>query len=72
MTDSQRKETVKSMIDYAANLICCLLNFTVAQYLESIRAVCVRRAAAHLLSNEPYSWMFACSTLKIIKIIKQL
>lgn len=33
VTDSLREETAKSMIDYVPNLICCLLDFTVAQHL---------------------------------------
>lgn len=34
VVDSLRKETVKPMVDYVANLICCLLNFAVAQQLR--------------------------------------
>ena len=34
VTDSLRKEAVKPFIDYVVNLICCLLNFTVAQQLR--------------------------------------
>lgn len=51
VADSLRKEAVKPSIDYVANLICCLLNFTAAA--QSISPVCVCRAAAQLLSNEP-------------------